>query len=110
MSATNSIILGVGVGWACLTAAVGAIAVLKEAKVLVWVFMVQNLPQLAFFVYLMYTVVMKLFHDKSYTLEAAAVTGALISLVIKVVLVWGLIRLVHSFGQGLRERMFAHSK
>ncbi|KAK9515639.1 hypothetical protein VZT92_026267 [Zoarces viviparus] len=110
MSANNSIILGVGVGWACLTAAVGAIAVLKEAKVLVWVFMVQNLPQLAFFVYLMYTVVMKWFHDKSYTLEAAAVTGALISLVIKVVLLCGLTRLVRSFGQGLRERMFAHSK
>ncbi|KAG7226917.1 hypothetical protein INR49_022212 [Caranx melampygus] len=54
MSAQNSIILGVGVAWACLTAAVGAIAVLKEAKVLVWVFMAQNLPQLAFFVYLMY--------------------------------------------------------
>lgn len=30
--------------------------VLKEAKVLVWVFMVQNLPQVAFFIYLMYTV------------------------------------------------------
>ncbi|KAG7519213.1 hypothetical protein JOB18_003999 [Solea senegalensis] len=56
MSANNSIILGVGVVWACLTAAVGVVAVLKEAKVLVWVFMVQNLPQVAFFVYLMYTV------------------------------------------------------
>ncbi|KAF0036785.1 hypothetical protein F2P81_012097 [Scophthalmus maximus] len=110
MSARNSIILGVGVVWACLTAAVGAVAVLKEAKVLVWVFMVQNLPQVAFFVYLMYTVGLKWFHDSSYTLEAAAVTGALISLVIKVVLFWGLIRLVHSFGQGLRERMFAPSK
>lgn len=30
--------------------------VLKEARVLVWAFMVQNLPQVAFFVYLMYTV------------------------------------------------------
>ncbi len=30
--------------------------VLKEAKVLVWVFMAQNLPQVAYFVYLMYTV------------------------------------------------------
>lgn len=47
---------------------------------------------------------MKWFHDSTLTLEAAAVTGALISLVIKVVLFWGLIRLVHSFGQGLRER------
>ncbi|XP_071331427.1 uncharacterized protein [Trachinotus anak] len=110
MSAHNSIILCVGVVWACFTAAVGAVAVLKEAKVLVWVFMVQNLPQVAFFVYLMYTVVEKWFHDSSYTLEAAAVTGALISLAIKVVLFWALIRLVHSFGQGLRERMFAPSK
>ena len=47
---------------------------------------------------------MKWFQDSTYTLEAAAVLGALISLVIKVVLFWGLIRLVHSFGQGLRER------
>ncbi|XP_053279806.1 uncharacterized protein LOC128441750 [Pleuronectes platessa] len=110
MSARNSIILGVGVVWACVTAAVGAVAVLKEAKVLVWVFMLQNLPQVAFFVYLMYTVGEQWFENKTYTLEAAAVTGALISLVIKVVLIWGLVRLVHSFGQGLRERMFAPSK
>ncbi|XP_071059686.1 uncharacterized protein [Pseudochaenichthys georgianus] len=115
MSAQNTIILAVGVLWACLAAAVGAAAVgaaavLKEAKIFVWVFMVQNLPQLAFFVYLIYTVVTRWFQDRTYTLEAAAVTGALISLVIKVVLLWGLIRLVHSFGQGLRERMFAPSK
>ncbi|XP_029362405.1 uncharacterized protein LOC115046275 [Echeneis naucrates] len=110
MSALNSIILGVGVAWAFLTAAVGAVAVLKEAKALVWVFMVQNIPQVAFFVYLMYLVVGKWFQDHSYTLEAAAVTGALISLAIKVVLFWGLIKLVHNFGQGLRERMFAPSK
>ncbi|XP_013865849.1 uncharacterized protein LOC106518945 [Austrofundulus limnaeus] len=110
MSAANTIILAVGVVWACLTAAVGAVAVLKEAKVLVWVFMVQNIPQVAFFFYLMYTVVEKWFQDKTYTLEAAAVTGALISLLIKAVLFWGLIKLVHSFGQGLRERMFASAQ
>lgn len=110
MSAANSIILGCGVVWACLTAAVGAVAVLKEARVLVWVFMMQNLPQVAFFIYLMYTVIRKWLSDNVYTLEAAAVTGALISLLIKVVLFWGLIRLVHSFGQGLRERMFSSSK
>lgn len=109
MPTTNTILLAVGVVWACLTAAVGAVAVLKESKVLVGVFMMQNLPQVAFFVYLMYTVIEKWFHDNIYTLEAAAVTGAAISLMIKVVLFWGLIRLVHSFGQGLRERMFASS-
>ncbi|XP_030277541.1 uncharacterized protein LOC115584337 [Sparus aurata] len=110
MSADNYIILGVGVFWACLTAAVGAVAVLKEAKALVWVFMVQNLPQVAFFVYLMYSVIKKWSEDSVYILEAAAVTSALISLLIKVGLFWGLIRLVQSFGQGLRERMSAPSK
>uniref|UniRef100_A0A1A8K3U7 DUF7789 domain-containing protein n=1 Tax=Nothobranchius kuhntae TaxID=321403 RepID=A0A1A8K3U7_NOTKU len=210
MLADKTVILAVGVVgviWALLTAAVGAVAVLKEATVLVWIFMVQNLPQVAFFVYLMYTKQLKLlfrcslktvinlqlstrrltarknaqdwfhlhkplqntfahawsvrvlqflmflratlqlvdvvsttalgdesfgagrlmyrghtcqkrdltkphvvenwFQNKTYTLEAAAVTGALFSLVIKAVLLWGLVRLVHSFGQGLRERMFA---
>uniref|UniRef100_A0A1A8A8T6 DUF7789 domain-containing protein n=1 Tax=Nothobranchius furzeri TaxID=105023 RepID=A0A1A8A8T6_NOTFU len=110
MLADKTVILAVGVVgviWALLTAAVGAVAVLKEATVLVWIFMVQNLPQVAFFVYLMYTVVENWFQNKTYTLEAAAVTGALFSLAIKAVLLWGLVRLVHSFGQGLRERMFA---
>ncbi|CAI5646879.1 unnamed protein product [Oreochromis niloticus] len=51
----NNIIVGVGVFWAILTTVVGAVAVLKEKKVLVWIFMVQNVPQVAFFVYLMYT-------------------------------------------------------
>ncbi|XP_047209918.1 uncharacterized protein LOC124859363 isoform X3 [Girardinichthys multiradiatus] len=106
VSAINTILLGVGVFWAIFTAAVGAVA---EVKVLVWFFMVQNLPQVAFFIYLMYSVIEKWFQDQSYTLEAAAVTGALISLLIKGVLIWGLIRLVQSFGQGLRERMFAAS-
>ncbi|XP_007571270.1 uncharacterized protein LOC103151253 [Poecilia formosa] len=109
MSAANTIILGVGVFWAFVTAIVGAVAVLKEAKVLVWVFMVQNLPQVAFFIYLLYSVIEKWFQDQTYTLEAATVTGALISLLIKGVLLWGLIRLVQSFGQGLRERMFTSS-
>ncbi|KAM6924549.1 uncharacterized protein FYW49_004793 [Xenentodon cancila] len=110
MFAANSIILGVGVVWACLTAAVGAVAVLKEAKILVWFFMALNLPQVAFFGYLMYTVVEHWLQDNTYILEAAAVTGALISLLIKAVLFWSLIKLVRSFGQGLRERMFAPSR
>lgn len=110
MSFSDSIILGVGVFWACLTAAVGAVAVLKEAKTLVWIFTLQNIPELAYFVYLLYRVVVKWGQDKTYTLEAAAVTGALISVLIKGVLFWALIRLVHSFGQGLRERMIASVK
>ncbi|XP_029910800.1 uncharacterized protein LOC115361532 isoform X2 [Myripristis murdjan] len=110
MPTSNYIILGLGVFWACLTAGVGAVAVLKEAKTLVLVFVLQNIPEVAFFVYLMYRIIVKWGQDKTYTLEAAAVTGALISVVIKVVLFWALLRLVHNFGQGLRERMFAASK
>lgn len=30
--------------------------VLKEVKPLVWIFVLQNLPQLAYFIYLLYTV------------------------------------------------------
>uniref|UniRef100_A0A8C8DBL0 DUF7789 domain-containing protein n=1 Tax=Oncorhynchus tshawytscha TaxID=74940 RepID=A0A8C8DBL0_ONCTS len=39
--------------------------------------------------------------DKTYTLETAAVTGAVISVLIKGVLFWALFRLAHSSGQGL---------
>ncbi|XP_061831000.1 uncharacterized protein [Nerophis lumbriciformis] len=110
LSTRNGVLLGVGVVWACLTAAVGAAAVLKESKVLVWIFMTLNLPQVAFFVFLVYTLVVQWQEDTSYTLEAAAVTGGVVSLLIKVLLLWSLVRLVRSFGQGLRERMFAGSQ
>ncbi|XP_067095618.1 uncharacterized protein [Osmerus mordax] len=106
MSLTNNIILGFGVAWACLTAMVGGIAVLKEAKSLVCVFLLLNLPELAYFIYLMYKISLNWGQDKTYTLEAAAITGALISVLIKGVLSWAVVRLVRSFGQGLRERMF----
>ncbi|XP_037629773.1 uncharacterized protein LOC119490448 [Sebastes umbrosus] len=110
MSTANSIILGIGLVWACLTAVIGVFAVLKGAKVLVWVFMGQYLPQLAFLIYLVYTMVKTWHQDGTYTLEAATITGALISLFIKVAVFWGLIRLVHSSTQRLRERMFAPSE
>ncbi|KAM8831117.1 uncharacterized protein ACB058_019150 [Synchiropus picturatus] len=103
----NSIILGVGVFWACLTAGVGAVGVLRESKLLVVVFMVLNLPQAAFFVYVMCEIVDKWHKDTADTLWAAAVTEGTISLVVKLVLIWSLVRLVKSFGQGLRERMSA---
>ncbi|KAM9506006.1 uncharacterized protein ACWYII_048029 isoform 1-T1 [Salvelinus alpinus] len=104
MSLTNRIILGFGVVWACLTAVVGAIAVLKEPKQLVWVFVLQNVPEVAYFLYLMYMISTHWGQDKTYTLETAAVTGAVISVLIKGVLFWALFRLAHSSGQGL-ERM-----
>uniref|UniRef100_A0A3Q2E388 DUF7789 domain-containing protein n=1 Tax=Cyprinodon variegatus TaxID=28743 RepID=A0A3Q2E388_CYPVA len=85
MSTINTIILGVGVFWALVTATFGAIAAMESC-----LFYLQ--------------VIEKWFKDQTYTLEAAAVTGALISLLIKGVLFWGLIKLVQSFGQGLRER------
>uniref|UniRef100_A0A3P9JTE1 DUF7789 domain-containing protein n=1 Tax=Oryzias latipes TaxID=8090 RepID=A0A3P9JTE1_ORYLA len=110
MSVTDKAVLAVGVAWACLTAAVGGVAVLKEAKVLVWVYMVQNLLQLALFVYLMYAVVARWFSDKTYTNEAAAVSGALLSLLIKAVLLWGLAKLLRRLGRGPQETASASRK
>ncbi|XP_030640841.1 uncharacterized protein LOC115821210 [Chanos chanos] len=103
----HNIILAVGLVWACITAAIGATAVLKEVKPLVWTFLLLNLPELAYFVFLLYTIILQWGQDGSYTLEAAAVTGCTISVVIKGILLWGLSRLYRTFGQGLRERMFA---
>ncbi|XP_035237414.1 uncharacterized protein LOC118207687 [Anguilla anguilla] len=107
LSYSHNIILGFGVIWACFTAAVGATAVLKELKPLVWTFVLQNLPELAYLIYLLYVVSVEWGQGKSYSQEAAAVTGSCISVLIKGVLFWSLFRLYRSFGQGLRERMFA---
>ncbi|KAL7827568.1 hypothetical protein SRHO_G00332860 [Serrasalmus rhombeus] len=110
MSYAHTVVLGIGVVWACFTAAVGAIAVLKEVKPLVWIFVLMNLPQLAYFIYLLYSIISQWGQSKTYSLEAAAITGCVVSVTIKSVLFWGLYRLYHSFGQGLRERMFAADK
>ncbi|XP_026870795.2 uncharacterized protein LOC113580447 [Electrophorus electricus] len=107
ISYAHTVILGIGVVWACLTAAAGAIAVLKELKPLVWIFVILNLPQLGYFVYLLYSIISQWGQSKTYILEAAAVTGCALSAVIKGALLWSLLRLYGSFGQGLRERMFA---
>ncbi|MCI4381070.1 hypothetical protein PGIGA_G00247380 [Pangasianodon gigas] len=110
VSRTHTIILGIGVGWAIITAVTGAISVLKEVKPLVWIFILLNLPQLAYFIYLLYTIVSDWGQSETYILEAASITGCVISVTIKCVLFWGLFHLYRSFGQGLRERMFAADK
>ncbi|KAJ8264972.1 hypothetical protein COCON_G00140710 [Conger conger] len=107
LSVSHIVILGFGVIWACFTAATGAVAVLKEVKMLVWIFVLQNLPELAYFIYLLYVVIEDWGQGRSYSEEAAAITGSCISVLIKGVLFWSLFQLYHSFGQGLRERMFA---
>ncbi|XP_060737929.1 uncharacterized protein LOC132853906 isoform X1 [Tachysurus vachellii] len=110
VSNVHAAILGVGVVWAIITAVTGAISVLKEVKPLVWIFVLQNLPQLAYFIYLLYTIISEWGQSPTFILEAASITGCLISVTIKCVLFWGLFRLYRSFGQGLRERMFAADK
>ncbi|XP_030393551.1 uncharacterized protein LOC115636947 isoform X5 [Gopherus evgoodei] len=45
--------------------------------------------------------------ELSYALEAAVIIGSCISVAIKSVLFWALLHIYHSFGQGLRERMFS---
>ncbi|XP_044851896.1 uncharacterized protein LOC123354195 isoform X3 [Mauremys mutica] len=74
----HSIILAVGIFWACLKVTVGIIAVISH-----WG------------------------QELSYALEAAVIIGSCISIAIKSVLFWALLHVYRSFGQGLRERMFS---
>ncbi|XP_068027986.1 uncharacterized protein [Anomalospiza imberbis] len=81
--------------------------ILKELKPLVWVFLIQNVPEVVYLIYLLYTVIREWGKGNSYTLEAAFITGSCISVTIKSVLFWALVHVYRSFGQGLRERMFS---
>ncbi|XP_031817431.1 uncharacterized protein LOC116422641 [Sarcophilus harrisii] len=54
-SLQHSLILVVGVLWAGLKVTIGILAILRELKVLVWIFLVQNVPEVAYLFYLLYT-------------------------------------------------------
>ncbi|XP_041887989.1 uncharacterized protein LOC121666474 [Corvus kubaryi] len=103
----HNIISATGVVWGCLKVTVGIIAILKELKPLVWVFLIQNVPEVVYLIYLLYTVIREWGKGNSYTLEAAFISGSCISVTIKSVLFWALVHVYRSFGQGLRERMFS---
>lgn len=100
MPAYANIIIAVGVAWAVVTTVVGAVAVFKESKVLVWIFWGLSLPQVAFFVYLMYAVIKMWLKDETLILEAVAVVTVIISLLIKGILIGGHYRLMRILGQG----------
>ncbi|XP_043532234.1 uncharacterized protein LOC122540459 isoform X3 [Chiloscyllium plagiosum] len=104
ISLEHSVILGVGICWAVLKAVIGLIAILKEIKCLVWIFMIQNLPELAYLGYLLYLVISEWGLNGTYVLEAGAVTGATLSVIIKAVLGCSMIKVSRCFGQGLHER------
>ncbi|XP_030363883.1 uncharacterized protein LOC115617487 isoform X1 [Strigops habroptila] len=53
----HNIISATGVLWACLKVTISIIAILKELKPLVWIFLTQNIPEVAFLIYLLYTVI-----------------------------------------------------
>ncbi|CAL8252578.1 unnamed protein product [Arctogadus glacialis] len=100
----DSILIGCALFWSCLTTAVGVVALLNEARVLVLVFLLLNIPEVAFFIYLMFTVISSWLGDTGgpHTLEAASVVGALLSVGIKMALLGALGRLDKHFRQGLR--------
>ncbi|XP_053865341.1 uncharacterized protein LOC128826203 isoform X2 [Malaclemys terrapin pileata] len=81
--------------------------ILKELKPLVWIFLSQNVPEVANLIYLLYMVIRDWGQELSYALEAAVIIGSCISVAIKSVLFWALLHVYRSFGQGLRERMFS---
>uniref|UniRef100_A0A4X2M3R2 DUF7789 domain-containing protein n=1 Tax=Vombatus ursinus TaxID=29139 RepID=A0A4X2M3R2_VOMUR len=103
-SLQHSLILIIGVLWAGLKVTIGILAILRELKALVWIFLVQNVPEVAYLFYLLYTISRAWGQGSSYTGEAAAIVGSCISVAIKSVLLWALVHVYRSFGQGLRER------
>ncbi|XP_044301268.1 uncharacterized protein LOC123030973 [Varanus komodoensis] len=103
----HSVFLAVGILWAILKVTCGIVAILKELKPLTWIFMTQNLPEVAYLIYLLYSVIKDWGQGNSYALEAAVITCSCISVMIKSVLFWALFHVYRSFGQGLRERMFS---
>ncbi|XP_066493777.1 uncharacterized protein [Tiliqua scincoides] len=107
ISVLHSVFLAVGILWACLKVTCGIIAILKELKPLAWIFLSQNLPEVAYLAYLLYTVIREWGQGSSYALEAAVITCSCISVMIKSVLFWATFHVYRSFGQGLRERMFS---
>ncbi|XP_051895007.1 uncharacterized protein LOC127583271 [Pristis pectinata] len=107
LSLQNTIILAVGIFWALFKAALGLGAILKEKKPLVWIFLVQNVPELAYLGYLIYLISTVWIHRGTYVLKAGTITGIVISVGIKVGLLWSMVKVSYCFGEGLHERMFA---
>ncbi|XP_072464660.1 uncharacterized protein [Notamacropus eugenii] len=93
--------------WAELSKCLTWTWILRELKALVWIFLIQNIPEVAYLFYLLYTISRAWGQGSSYTGEAAAIVGSCISVVIKSVLLWAMVHVYRSFGQGLRERMFS---
>ncbi|KAK0134808.1 hypothetical protein N1851_029481 [Merluccius polli] len=104
MSLKDRILLGVAVCWSGLTAAVGLVAILKEVRVLVLAFVLLNVPEVAFFLYLMFTIISRWLVDSPPTLAASSLLGALVSVGIKAALLWALHRLSKHFHPDLRGR------
>ncbi|XP_069774347.1 uncharacterized protein [Narcine bancroftii] len=107
LSLPHTIILGLGIFWALLKAAIGLGAILKENKPLVRIFLVQNLPELAYLGYLIYLISVVWLDRESVVLKAGAGSGIIFSIIIKLALLWLMVKVSHYFGHSDQERMFA---
>uniref|UniRef100_A0A8C4KPB5 Uncharacterized LOC112981159 n=1 Tax=Dromaius novaehollandiae TaxID=8790 RepID=A0A8C4KPB5_DRONO len=69
----RNIISATGVLWACLKVTISIIAILKELKPLVWIFLSQNVPEVVYLIYLLYMVI-----HETYLLDNRGKTGSLL--------------------------------
>lgn len=102
----------VGVTWAAMalavvTTIVGAVAVFKKSKVLIWIFWGLNLPHFAFLIYVMFVVINKWLGAETLILEAVALVTVIISLLIKAVLIYGHCHLMCILGRVQPEELQA---
>ncbi|XP_059808409.1 uncharacterized protein LOC132382297 isoform X3 [Hypanus sabinus] len=129
LSLCNTIILAVGILWAIIKAALGLTAeerieskeskkdknknryslkkILRENKHLIRMFLVLNLPELAYLCYLIYLITMVWICQGTNILKADGIIGEVIAVSVKFGLLHSMLRASGYFGDGIPERASA---
>ncbi|XP_072888541.1 uncharacterized protein [Hemitrygon akajei] len=104
LSLCNTIILAVGILWTIIKAALGLTAILRENKHLIWMFLVLNLPELAYLCYLIYLITTVWICQGTNILKADGIIGEIIAVSVKFGLLHSMLRASGYFSDGIPER------
>ncbi|XP_072888542.1 uncharacterized protein [Hemitrygon akajei] len=107
LSLCNTIILAVGILWTIIKAALGLTAILRENKHLIWMFLVLNLPELAYLCYLIYLITTVWICQGTNILKADGIIGEIIAVSVKFGLLHSMLRASGYFSDGIPERASA---
>ncbi|XP_072101299.1 uncharacterized protein [Mobula birostris] len=104
LSLCDTIILAVGILWAIGKALLGLKAILREKKHLIWIFLVLNLPELAYLGYLIYLITTLWTRLETNALTADGIIGVVIAVIVKSGLFFSMLRASGCFGDRIPER------